>query len=60
MVAGLLVSFYFSHQRVWALVRVNEKGESVLRLGGSANKNKLDFERKFRALEQSLSLGSRR
>jgi cytochrome c biogenesis protein len=59
MVAGLLVSFYFSHQRVWALVRVNEKGESVLRLGGSANKNKLDFERKFRALDQSLSLGSR-
>jgi cytochrome c biogenesis protein len=60
MVAGLLVSFYFSHQRVWALVRVNEKGESVLRLGGSANKNKLDFEKKFRVLEQSLSLGSRR
>jgi cytochrome c biogenesis protein len=60
MVAGLLVSFYFSHQRVWALVRVNEKGESVLRLGGSANKNKLDFEKKFRALEQSLSLVSSR
>jgi len=59
MVAGLLVSFYFSHQRVWALVRVNEKGESVLRLGGSANKNKLDFESKFRSLDQSLSLGSR-
>ena len=59
MVAGLLVSFYFSHQRVWALVRVNEKGESVLRLGGSANKNKLDFEKKFRVLEQSLSLGSK-
>jgi cytochrome c biogenesis protein len=59
MVAGLILSFYFSHQRVWALVRVNEKGESVLRLGGSANKNKLDFEKKFRALEQSLSLGSR-
>jgi cytochrome c biogenesis protein len=60
MVGGLLVSFYFSHQRVWALVRVNEKGESVLRLGGSANKNKLDFEKTFRALEQSLSLESSR
>jgi len=60
MVAGLLVSFYFSHQRVWALVRVNEKGESVLRLGGNANKNKLDFEKQFRALEQSLNPGSRR
>jgi cytochrome c biogenesis protein len=54
MVAGLLVSFYFSHQRVWALVRVSEKGESVIRLGGSANKTKLDFEKKFRALERSL------
>jgi cytochrome c biogenesis protein len=54
MVAGLMLSFYFSHQRVWALVRVNEKGESVLRLGGSANKNKLDFDKKFRELEQSL------
>lgn len=54
MVAGLILSFYFSHQRVWALVRVNEKGESVLRLGGSANKNKLDFDKKFRELAQSL------
>jgi len=60
MVAGLLVSFYFSHQRIWALIRVNENGESVLRLGGSANKNKLDFEKQFRVLEQSFSLGSRR
>jgi cytochrome c biogenesis protein len=59
MVAGLLVSFYFSNQRVLALVRVNEKGESLLRLGGNANKNKLDFERRFRALEQSLNPGSR-
>ena len=54
MVAGLILSFYFSHQRVWALVRVNEKGESALRLGGSASKNKLDFDKKFRELEQSL------
>ncbi len=55
MVAGLIVSFYASHQRVWALLRVNDRGQNVLWLGGTSNKNKLDFERKFRALERSLA-----
>lgn len=55
MVAGLIVSFYFSHQRLWALIRNNDQGKSVLWLGGSSSKNKLDFERKFRSLEKSLA-----
>jgi len=54
MVAGLIVSFYVSHQRVWALVRTNDHGKSSLWLGGTSSKNKLDFERKFRTLEKSL------
>jgi cytochrome c biogenesis protein len=54
MVAGLIVSFYFSHQRVWALIRTNDKSQSVLWLGGSSSKNKLDFERRFRGLEKNL------
>lgn len=55
MVAGLIFSFYFSHQRLWALVRVNDKGEAMVRLAGSSNKNKLEFAKRFRALEQRMS-----
>mgnify|MGYP003575789165 CR=1 FL=1 len=54
MVAGLIVSFYVSHQRVWALIRTNDHGKSLLWLGGNSSKNKLDFARRFRALEASL------
>ena len=55
MVVGLIVSFYFSHQRVWALIRTNDQGKSLLWLGGNSSKNKLDFQRKFRALQESLA-----
>ena len=54
MLAGLIVSFYMSHQRVWALIRTNDHGKSLLWLGGNSSKNKLDFQRRFRALEESL------
>lgn len=55
MVVGLIVSFYFSHQRVWALIRTNDPGKSLLWLGGNSSKNMLGFQKKFRALERSLA-----
>ncbi len=45
MILGLIVSFFFSHQRVW--VRVPRgPGEEII-LAGSANKNRVAFEKTF-------------
>ena len=54
LIAGLIYSFYFSHQRIWAILRMNEKGQSVMDLGGIASKNKLGFEKIYRSMEQDL------
>jgi cytochrome c biogenesis protein len=45
MIIGLIVSFFFSHQRLW--VRIPVRGEGEIVLAGSANKNRVEFERKF-------------
>jgi cytochrome c biogenesis protein len=45
MIFGLIVSFFFSHQRVWVRIPSRPGGEIVL--AGSANKNRLGFEKTF-------------
>jgi cytochrome c biogenesis protein len=45
MIFGLIVSFFFSHQRVWARIPKDSGGEIVL--AGSANKNRIAFEKTF-------------
>jgi cytochrome c biogenesis protein len=45
MIFGLIVSFFFSHQRVWVRIPKSPKGEIVL--AGSANKNRIGFEKTF-------------
>jgi cytochrome c biogenesis protein len=45
MVLGLIISFFFSHQRVWVRMAKNSAGEMVL--AGSANKNRIGFEKAF-------------
>jgi len=45
MIFGLIVSFFFSHQRVWVRIPKGPGGEIVL--AGSANKNRLGFEKTF-------------
>jgi cytochrome c biogenesis protein len=45
MIFGLIVSFFFSHQRVWARIPKGPGGEIVL--AGSANKNRMGFEKTF-------------
>jgi cytochrome c biogenesis protein len=55
MVAGLMVSFYSSHQRFWGLMRTSGHGETALWLGASSSKNKLALERRLRELEQKLT-----
>jgi cytochrome c biogenesis protein len=45
MIFGLVVSFFFSHQRVWIRIPKGPVGEIVL--AGSTNKNRVGFEKTF-------------
>ncbi len=45
MIVGLIVSFFFSHQRVWVRISKSSGGEIVV--AGSANKNRVGFEKSF-------------
>jgi cytochrome c biogenesis protein len=56
MIFGLIVSFFFSHQRVWVKIPKDPGREIVL--AGSANKNRMGFEKTFGELvERVRSLG---
>ena len=50
MVVGLMISFFHSHQRIWARVQ----GDQVV-LAGSAHKNRMAFEKKFNHLAEQLT-----
>jgi len=52
MIFGLIVSFFFSHQRVWVRISKSPGGEIVL--GGSANKNRVGFEKTFGELVEEV------
>jgi cytochrome c biogenesis protein len=56
MIFGLVVSFFFSHQRVWVRIPKGPVGEIVL--AGSTNKNRVGFEKTFGEMVEGLqSLG---
>jgi len=56
MIFGLIVSFFFSHQRVWVRISKVPGGEIVL--AGSTNKNRMGFEKAFGQLVEGVrSLG---
>lgn len=52
MIFGFIVSFFFSHQKVW--VRVSKGGGAEIALAGSANKNRVGFEKTFQQLATEL------
>src|SRR5512136_625181 len=45
LILGLIISFFFSHQRVWAKLPKSSEGEIIL--AGSTNKNRVAFEKAF-------------
>ena len=45
MIFGFIVSFFFSHQRIWAKLPKSSEGEIIL--AGSTNKNRVAFEKAF-------------
>ncbi len=52
MILGLILSFFFSHQRVWVRIPKSPGGEVVL--AGSANKNRVGFEKTFGELVEGV------
>jgi cytochrome c biogenesis protein len=52
MIFGLIVSFFFSHQRVWMRIPKSSGGEIIL--AGSANKNRVSFEKTFGELANEI------
>lgn len=53
MLIGLYVAFFLSHRRIWVYITKDGKQSRIL-LSGSANKNRIGFERDFDALSSSL------
>jgi cytochrome c biogenesis protein len=51
---GLAVVFYFVHARVWAVPVRDARGQLMLWIGGTANKNKDVFEQRFRKLVREI------
>ena len=54
LVLGLIIAFFFSHQRIW--VRISKRKRSIL-VSGTVNKNRTAFERKFNRVIVALEGG---
>ncbi len=52
MIFGLIISFFFSHQRVWVRISKEMGGEIIL--AGSTNKNRVGFEKMFGRLVEGV------
>ncbi|MDQ3818174.1 MAG: cytochrome c biogenesis protein ResB [Acidobacteriota bacterium] len=56
MLALTLISvFFFSHQRVWALIEDKGKKDYDVLIGGNTNRNRLGFETRFKNLISAIS-----
>ncbi len=54
MILGLFVAFFMSHRRFWILLKPEENDTSSILVAGSANKNKVGFEKTFASLADAL------
>jgi cytochrome c biogenesis protein len=50
---GPLVAFFGSHRKVWVRIQ-DRKGQVAVLVGGSANRNRLAFEREFNSIVETL------
>jgi len=53
MLIGLMVAFFMSHRKIWAFIS-EEGGQVSVLFAGSANKNKLGFEKTFAAIVKQM------
>jgi cytochrome c biogenesis protein len=51
---GPLVAFFGSHKKLWVRIQ-DRKGQTVITVAGSANKNRLGFERDFNKIVEDIS-----
>ncbi len=51
---GPPIAFFGSHRKVWARI-VDRKGQAVVVVGGSSNRNRLSFEREFEAMAGEIT-----
>jgi cytochrome c biogenesis protein len=58
LITSLFGVFFFSHQRVWAVIEPNGKGSKVY-VGGNTNRNRAAFQARFDSLVQSVTGGSK-
>ncbi len=56
LVLALSGVFFFSHQRIWAVIEPDDKGSRVY-FGGNTNRNRPAFEARFNTLVQSVTGG---
>ncbi len=53
MLLGLMVAFFLSHRRIWAYI-FEQDGKTQMVIAGSANKNKVGFEKNYEKLTDRL------
>jgi len=58
LITSLFGVFFFSHQRVWAVIEPNGKGSKVY-VGGNTNRNRAAFQARFDSLVQSVTGGNK-
>ncbi|MGD9589579.1 MAG: cytochrome c biogenesis protein ResB [Pyrinomonadaceae bacterium] len=54
LMGALVFVFFFSHRRVWAVIRRGENGEAEIVLGGHTNRNLAAFDQKFKRIAAGL------
>ena len=54
MVAGLLITFFISHRRMWVLLYKGKAGKTHVAVAGSTNRNTLAFEADFQKSVEKL------
>lgn len=61
LIVGVFLMFYITHQRLWVMIRPEERGSRVM-LAGMGNRNQRDFGKVFDNLAEGLDehYGSRR
>ncbi len=51
---GPLIAFFGSHRKIWVRIQ-DRKGQAAVLVGGSANRNRLAFEREFNSIVDEIA-----
>lgn len=54
MVIGICIAFFTSHQRLWIRIAPAGDGKAEVVLAGTANRNRLAFEKKFERIQAAM------